>query len=128
MKITATFPKRKDGSFGRVFDPKAGPKGTHYVIGNDGVVDVPDDFAETLINIGNFTGDAPKKPAQSNTDGDDKNDPQKMLITNGEETIDLMAMDKDALLALGRDTMGLNVDGRNNEQTIRAAIYDHVNG
>ena len=114
MKLKATFGPRRDGSFGHVGD---------QVIEVDGTVEIADkDEAVRLIGTGNFIQVKTSKPEVDSTAGFGA-----MLIANGEEVIDLMTLDKDALLTLARDEMGLDVNGRNSEQKIREAILDYVN-
>lgn len=120
MKIKATFPKRRDGGYGSVTIVVDG-KPVALAIGADGVVDVPDEHAARLINLGNFVSADGSKPKVEEKQ-------EEMLITNGDETIDLMALDKDELLTMARDVMGLDVNGRNSAQTLREAILAHVNG
>jgi len=49
-----------------------------------------------------------------------------MLITNGEDTVNLLDLDKPELLAMAIE-MELEVTGRNSKNTIREAIFAHVN-
>ena len=117
MKLKVTFPPRRDGSFGRV--------GTQ-AIDADGTVEIADeDEAARLIATGNFEpytfksvdDSLPKPPADA---------PVTMIITNGDETVDLMTLDKERLLWMAREEMELDVSGRNSEATLREAIYAHV--
>lgn len=120
MKLQAIYQARKDGSYGSVTITLDGEK-VAVKIGADGVVDIPDDQeAERLIGTGNFVALEGKKSEQA------KDEAETMLITNGDQTIDLLTLDKDALLELGRDEMGLPVTGRNSEKSLREAIYEHV--
>lgn len=120
MKIKAIYPKRRDGSFGSVTIEVKG-KRIALPIGNDGIVDVPDEHAAKLINLGNFVSTDGSKPKI------DEN-LKEMLITNGDETIDLLTLDKGALLELANGTMGLNMHPKCGEAKLRNAIYEHVNG
>lgn len=119
MKIKATFPKRRDGSYGSV-TIKTNSKPVALVIDADGIVDVPDEHAARLINLGNFvSADGSQPKVDQNED---------MLITNGDETIDLLTLDKDGLFDLANSVMGLNMHPKCGEAKLRAAIYEHVNG
>lgn len=120
MKIKATFPKRRDGGFGSVTIVGANGKPVVLAIGADGIVDVPDEHAARLINLGNFISANGSQPKV------DQN--EDMLITNGDETIDLMTLDKKALLELANGVMGLGMHPKCGEAKLRDAIYQHVNG
>lgn len=119
MKIKATFSKRRGGGYGSVTIVGANGKPVALAIDADGIVDVPDEHAARLINLGNFvSADGSQPKVDENLD--------EMFITNGDETIDLMELDKDKLLVMARDEMGLDVSGRNSAQTLREAILAHV--
>lgn len=112
MKLRARFDPRRGGSYGVVGD---------YQIGTDGTVEVDDSYGEWLLSLNNNAWDrvgaAPvsdKEPAAT-----------EMTITNGDETINLMDLDKPELLAMAIE-MELDVSGRNGAQTIRDAIMKHV--
>lgn len=102
MKIKATFKPRKDGTFGTIHPGD-------LEISSDGTVDVSDEYAETLIATGNFTADL-EVP---------------MLITNGEETIDLMAMGKPELRDMMKE-VGITMQGNPGEAKIREAIVQKL--
>ncbi len=113
MKLKAKFSPRRDGSYGKVMD---------YRIDEHGVVDVTDeDHVDSILATGNF------EPADT-SDKDEGADGNEMLIQNGDQTIDLMAMDKAELMALANDEMGLALHPRTGEAKIRAAIVDYVKG
>ncbi len=116
MKLQATFPKRRDGSYGSVTVLINGKRVAHP-IDRDGYVEVPDEQAHDLVGTGNFVSDDGSLPA----DGD-----EAMMITNGEISIDLMKLSKAELLTMARDEMGLDVTARNNAQSLREAIHAHV--
>jgi hypothetical protein len=110
MKLCVTFPPRRDGSYGSV---------NGVAINSDGTVEIAGEAeARRMLATGNFSAsaapDAPiiEAPAESTT------------ITDGEQQIDLMSLDKAGLLAIARDSMGLDVDGRTSEKSLRAAILD----
>lgn len=111
MKIKATFPPRRDGTYGRAGE---------YVIGADGIVDVPDDVAQMYLNTKNFIA-----VEAADHGGDGK---PEMIITNGEQSIDLMALDKTALLALANENMGLGLHHKTGETKLREAIMAFVSG
>src|SRR3989337_2258715 len=94
MKIKATFFKRRDGGYGSVTITANG-KPVALAIDADGIVDVPDEHAARLINLGNFVSADGSQPKVDQNEG--------MLITNGDEIIDLMTLDKGALLKLAND-------------------------
>lgn len=120
MKIKATFPKRKDGSFGSVTIEVKG-KRVALPIGADGIVDVPDEHeAMRLINLGNF---APADGSQPKVEEKQ----EKMLITNGDKTVDLMTLGKEELFELANGVMGLKLHPKCGETKLRAAIYEHAN-
>lgn len=112
MKLKARFDPCRDGSYGVVGD---------YQIGPDGTVEVDDAYGEWLLSLNNnawdLVGAAPVA-------AEDPAAPE-MTITNGDETINLMDLDKPELLAMAID-MELEVSGRNSAQTIRDAIMAHV--
>jgi hypothetical protein len=112
MKIIAIFQRRRDGSFGSVFG---------HQIEADGSVEVSESEAEHLLGTGNFI-DPEAKPGQISSGSG----AAEMIITNGEDTINLLDLDKPELLAMAID-MELEVTGRNSAQTIRDAIFAHVN-
>lgn len=118
MKIKAIYPKRRDGSFGSV---TVEVKGRRVVlpIGNDGIVDVPDEHAARLINLGNFVSADGSQPKEKQ---------EGMLITNGDKTIDLMELDKATLLDIANGVMRLNMHQKCGEAKLRDAIYNHANG
>lgn len=119
MKLKVMFAPRRDGSYGRVVNPKGAPKLSEcpsYPVDESGVVEVPDDYAQHLISTGNFVA----------VDGQEQKPAEDMLITNGDTTINLMELDKPELLAIAKE-MNLDVDGRSNVQTLCAAIYVHAN-
>ena len=101
MKIKVCFIPRRDGTYGQVGG---------FEIGADGTLDVPDDYAETLIETGNFT---------------EFNSNEPMLITNGEETIDLMAMSKPELRELMKE-VGVTIQGNPGEARIREEIVQKL--
>lgn len=115
MKLKATFATRRDKTFGHV--------GKHGIAA-DGTVEIPDrNEALRLIGTGNF--------AQADKDSNaDKEDTPKdaMFITNGDQTIDLSLLNKSELLALARNDLEIEVDGRNGDRALRDAIFAHVNG
>ena len=105
MKIKATFKPRKDGTFGKIHRIHG-----DLEINSDGTVDVSDEYAATLIATGNFTENYAESELVT-----------PMLITNGEETIDLMPKSKADL----RDIMkkaGITMLGNPGEAKIREAI------
>ena len=117
MKLKAKFAPRRDGSYGRVGE---------VPIDADGTVEIQDQSeAQRLIKVGTFEAfhfttveDAfQKEPAPKVT----------MIITNGDETCDLMQLDKEKLLWMAREEMELDVDGRFGEQKLRDTIFAHVN-
>lgn len=112
MKLKVKFEPRRDGSFGQVLG---------YKIGADGTVDVSDEHAEILLGTDNFELAESVEGAGSESCND------VMLIQNGEQTIDLMTLDKDALMALANDEMGLSLHPRTGEVKIRAAIVEFCN-
>jgi hypothetical protein len=111
MKLKATYPPRRDGNYGRIDGVQ---------IEADGTVEIPDaQRGIALVHTGNFTavGEIPAKQ--------EDNLPE-MMVSNGEVSVDLMTLGKDELLAMARDEMGLEVDGRYGEQKLRDAIMAHV--
>lgn len=118
MKLKAKFAPRRDGSYGRVGE---------VVIEADGTVEIADQTeAQRLIKVGTFEAyhfatvvDAIPKEAEP--------EPIKMIVSNGDETYDLMAMNKEHLLWLAREEMELDVDGRASEQKLREIIFAHAN-
>lgn len=101
MKIKVCFIPRRDGTYGSVGE---------FEIGADGTLEVPDDYAEKLIATGNFV---------------EFNYKESMLITNGEETIDLMAMNKDELRELMQE-VGVSIMGNPGEARIRKEIVQKL--
>ena len=101
MKIKVCFIPRRDGTYGSVGE---------FEIGADGTLDVPGDYAEKLIATGNFIEFNHKEP---------------MLITNGEETIDLMAMNKTELRELMKE-VGVTIQGNPGEARIREEIVQKL--
>ena len=101
MKIKACFAPRRDGIYGKVGG---------FEISADGTLDVPDDYAGKLIATGNFI---------------EFNHKESMLITNGEETIDLMAMNKDELRELMTE-VGVTIMGNPGEARIRKEIVQKL--
>lgn len=112
MKLKAKFSPRRDGSFGKVMD---------YQIDAQGVVDVADEHVEFLLGTGNFEL---AEAAEDECAGGDT----EMPIQNGEQTINLMAMDKAELLALANDEMGLKLHHKIGVDKLRAAIMAYVQG
>lgn len=110
MKLKAKYAPRRDGSFGRVME---------YQINEQGEVDVADEHVEFLLGTGNF------ELAEAGDDEGAGGD--EMLIQNGEQTIDLMALNKDELMELANNEMGLSLHPRTGEVKIRAAIVEFCN-
>lgn len=128
MKIKATFPKRRDGGYGSVTIELKG-KRVALPIGADGIVDVPDDEqAARLVNLGNFGYADGSKPKVEKPKVEKPKVGEGMTITNGDEVIDLLALDKDALFNLANNVMGLAMHPKCGEAKLRAAIFEHVNG
>lgn len=126
MELKALFPKRRDGGYGSV-TLVINNKRVPHAIGSDGIVTVPDEYAAGLIGTRNFIAAEDALPvASANTPSTEQTGCQQMLITNGEETADLMTMNKSALLELSKE-MGLEFTARNSVQTLRDGIYAHVN-
>ncbi|MDO8310529.1 MAG: hypothetical protein Q7T25_01170 [Sideroxyarcus sp.] len=124
MKLKATFAPRRDGAYGRVVDTTDAirmTEGKSYLIDDNGIVDVPDEFAQHLIDVGNFTRVDEQEPGPPAG-----NDASALLITNGDTTVDLMALDKPGLLAIANE-MNLGMNGKDNMQNLRAAIHAHAN-
>lgn len=115
MKLTATFPPRRDGTYGAIYGHK---------IDKDGTVELDDGDAENALATGNFKTDEPVSNVYADADNGGNAAPE-MIITNGDETINLLDLDKPELLAMAIE-MELEVTGRNSAQTIRDAIMAHV--
>lgn len=106
MKLKAKYGPRRDGSYGKVME---------YKIGDDGIVEVADEHVEFLLNTNNF--ELAEEEAGNGGDGE-------MLIQNGDETIDLMTLDRDALMELANGEMKLGVHPRTGVDKLRAAIME----
>ena len=107
MKLKANFPPRRDGSYGRV--------GT-LNIAKDGTVEVADtEEAHRLIRTGNFESTDKKAVKPDNT---------SMVITNGDEQIDLAVTGHAELLEIARD-MELDVRGNASAKDLRETILAH---
>lgn len=106
MKLKATFATRRDGSYGRV--------GT-LNIEADGTVEVSDaDEAQRLIRTGNFEPADKKSTKPADNTG--------MVITNGDEQIDLAVTSHADLLELAQE-IGLEVRGNASAKSLREAIF-----
>lgn len=105
-KLKAKYGPRRDGSFGKVMD---------YQIDEHGEVEVADEHVEFLLGTGNFE----PVDAESVNGGDGE-----MLIQNGDETIDLLKLDRDALMELANGEMKLGVHPRTGVDKLRAAIME----
>lgn len=124
MKLTATFPKRRDGTYGSVTVIDDDGKRTEYKIDANGTVEIPDEHALVVLSAGNFT--SPDAPA-GNSGKKPDNNPETMLITNGDQTIDLMTLNQTELHDLCRE-LDLKFDARTGEKKLRDAIVAHVTG
>ena len=105
-KLKAKYGPRRDGSYGKVME---------YKIGDDGIVEVADEHVEFLLGTNNF--ELAEEEAGDGGEGE-------MLIQNGDETIDLMTLDKTALLALANGEMGLKLHHQTGVVKLRAAIME----
>ena len=121
MKLQANFAPRRDGTYGHVTDMTGELRMKDravYQIDSNGMVDVPNEFAQQLINTENF---APA-PGFVLDDGQGSTD-STMNITNGDTTIDLMTLGKQELFRLANDEQGLKMHHKSSVTTLRDAIY-----
>ena len=121
MKLQANFAPRRDGTYGHVTDMTGELRMNDravYQIDSNGMVDVPNEFAQQLINTENF---APA-PGFVLDDGQGSTD-STMNITNGDTTIDLMTLGKQELFRLANDEQGLKMHHKSSVTTLRDAIY-----
>lgn len=111
-KLKAKYGPRRDGSYGKVME---------YKIGDDGIVDVAEEHVEFLLNTNNF--ELAEEEAGNGGNGSNGGDGE-MLIQSGDETIDLMKLDRDALMELANGEMKLGVHPRTGVDKLRAAIME----
>lgn len=104
MKLKAKFGPGRDGRYGVV---------GKYPINSDGTVEVDDGYGEWLLGLNNNCWDLVGA------------EPAEMIITNGDETINLMELDKPELMDVA-NKMDLDVNGRSSVRTIRDAIMKYV--
>jgi hypothetical protein len=78
-----------------------------------------------------LVGAAEKQPAPDTDagggDGNDEEDTSRMVIKNGDESIDLMELGKGKLVAFAKDA-GFEIDKTANAQAIREQIYKQAKG
>lgn len=121
MKLKATFAPRRDGAYGRVVNTEGARRlneSPSYPIDDKGIVDVPDEYARHLISTGNFVLAA----------GEELTPLPSMIIANGDGTvIDLMELEKPALLQLANEIFNLNMHVQCGEKRLRDEIFAHVN-
>ena len=139
MKLQANFAPRRDGTYGHVTDMTGELRMKDravYQIDSNGMVDVPNEFAQQLINKENFIlvdRGIDSKHFINDTnkhdfgvialDGAISKDTPTMNITNGDTTIDLMTLGKQELFRLANDEQGLKMHHKSSVTTLREAIY-----